>query len=523
MDTKLKSNKSFVRSCLIQNAMFLIIILAVYIAITTIANYQLDISFPTIFNLLEFEDVLETEEFSRIPLRLFRKCSIIIYDNNGKTLYSTDKEKEENLQISDFSYINAYENNEFFRVFDFINEKNSPEYYIMKIRVEDNGTENLEAFAVLNSNLEVMRGKLFGEKTKLSDYEFELIRGKYDELDIEKYVYTNMDNEERTVIFISPEFNIDNYDKVVNTTNKLWLVTIPIFIAIILLQITLYKKKLQKCTEPLNNIISFYENRENENIHKDDIPKEFIPLANNFKMLLKKIDRNKEDKNKMIANISHDLKTPLTAIQGYAQAFKDGIVPEDKKEQYIKAIYDKTVVATNLINRLFEFTKLEHPQYNLKLEETDIVKYTNSYLDKKISEIEFKGFEVIRELPNENFICNIDKELFGRLYDNIISNAINHNDVGTKILFKICNEKENIKIIIADNGVGIPDSIKENLFEPFVIGNEARTQGDGTGIGMTIVRTIVDLHNGKITLNESTIIDGYKTEFDIELRKINKA
>lgn len=518
----MKNNKSFVRSCLIQNTIFLVIILILYIAITTISNYQLDISFPTIYNLLEFEDVLETEEFSRIPLRLFKHCSIIIYDNNGKTLYSTDKEIEEGLEISDLAYINSYANNDFFRVFDFINEENSPEYYIMKININDDGTENLEAFAVLNNNLEVIMGDLFGEKTKLSDYEFGLIRGKYKESDIEKYNYTNIDDEERTVIFISPEFNIDNYDKVVSATNKLWLVTIPIIIAVILLQISLYKKKLQKCTEPLNNIISFYENRENEKTHEDDIPKEFVPFANNFKMLLKKIDRNKEDKNKMIANISHDLKTPLTAIQGYAQAFKDGIVPEDKKEQYINSIYDKTVVATDLINKLFEYTKLEHPKYNLKLEETDMVDFTNKYLDKKVSEIELKGYAIERDLSREECICNIDKELFVRLYDNLISNAINHNKPGTKILFRISNEKEKTKIIIADNGVGIPESIKETLFEPFVIADEARTQGDGTGLGMSIVRTIIELHNGKIMLNEDNIIKGYKTKFDIELRKINK-
>ena len=519
----MKNNKSFVRSCLIQNAIFLIIILVLYIAITTISNYQLYISFPTIYNLLEFEDVLETEEFSRIPLRLFRHCSIIIYDNNGKTLYSTDKEIEDNIEVSDFTYINSYANDDFFRVFDFINEENSPEYYIMKIKIDEDGKENLESFAVLNNNLEVIRGDLFGEKAKLSEYEFGLIRGKYEEYDIEKYSYTNIDEEERTVIFICPEFNIDNYDKVVSDSNKLWLVTIPIIIAVIFLQISLYKKKLKKCTEPLNNIISLYENRENEKIHEDDIPKEFVPFANNFKMLLKKIDRNKEDKNKMIANISHDLKTPLTAIQGYAQAFKDGIVPEDKKEQYINAIYDKTVTATNLINKLFEYTKLEHPKYNLKLEEIDIVDFTNRYLDKKNAEIELKGYIIEREFPNTECICSIDKELFLRLYDNLVSNAVKHNKPGTKILFKICNEKEKTKIVIADSGVGIPESIKETLFEPFVIADEARTQGDGTGLGMTIVRTIVELHNGKISINEDNIIKGYNTEFDIELRKINKS
>lgn len=157
----MKSNKSFIRSCLIINSIYFAIIFAIYLIITTISNYRLDMSFPTIYNLLEYEDVLESEEFSRIPLSRLKNCSFIIFDENRKVIYSTDKEIEEEIRESDFEYINAYANNKYYRVFDMLKEDGSNEYYIMKIRLnEENDGENLENFAVLDKNLKIIRGRI---------------------------------------------------------------------------------------------------------------------------------------------------------------------------------------------------------------------------------------------------------------------------------------------------------------------------------------------------------------------------
>ena len=105
-----------------------------------------------------------------------------------------------------------------------------------------------------------------------------------------------------------------------------------------------------------------------------------------------------------------------------------------------------------------------------------------------------------------------------RLYDNLISNSLKYNDKGTKILFKIEETMEETKIIIADNGKGIAEDIKDKVFESFVTGNEARTSGEGNGLGMSIVKNIVELHQGKIILNPQPEL-GYVTEFDIYFRK----
>lgn len=511
--------KSFIKNSIIFDIISVTIILVLFIGILTLVNYNLERSFIILDDMLKYEDKLQNDEYSKIPLKKFHNCSIIIYDSNKKILYSSNKKAGENISSSDINYINEYYVGEYFIVYDLIKKDNQKEYYIMKVKMDEQSeNEKIIDFAILNSNLEVINGNLFGEVKKISEFQFDLIKGTYKDYTIEKYQYKNSEGEQRTLVFIAPDFTVENYEKALKKANSLWILLLPLILIVLFVEILLYKRELKKCIEPLKSIITSYERKNPNAVNNDEMPIEFQPIANKFKLLLEKIDKNELEKNKMIANISHDLKTPLTAIEGYAQAFKDNIVPEDKKEKYLNAIYEKSILATYLINRLFEYTKLEHPEYKLNLVESDINSFSREYLAQKYPEIEMKGFILNAKIPENECICCLDRELFTRLYDNLVSNILKYNNQGTEILFEIIDQSDKVKIIISDNGIGIPKDVKENLFEPFVTGNKARTSGEGTGLGMAIVKKIVDLHNGNIKLDENTI-KGYTTQFNIELNK----
>lgn len=519
----MKNNKkSFITICVIQNIIFLIVILILCLLFYCIANYRLEKSFPTIDDLLEYEEQLQKDNYSNIPLIQFNNCAIIIYNENGLTLYSSNKKINEEINVNDIDFVNDYIHNEYFMVYNFMGNDKSKDYYIVKVKKDENDeTEQVMDFCILNENLEVIEGTLFGDKKQISEFEFNLINGSYQDYQIERYKYKNVNNEDRILLFIQPKLTNRNYRKAISDVNKIWFFAIPIILIIILIEAWFYKQKLKKCIEPLYNMLSCYEGTKNIVVNNDEILVEFQPVANKFKELLEKIEKNKVEKNKMFANISHDLKTPISAIRGYVQAFKDNIVPEDKKKQYINAIYDKIINLTNLIDRLFEYTKLEHPDYKLNLENIDINKFSKEYLANKYLEIEMKKFKLEAKIPGKECICNIDQELFTRLYDNLLYNTLKHNEKGTKILFQIIENKETVEIIIADNGSGIPEEIRAHLFEPFITGNTARTSGEGNGLGMAIAKHIVDLHHGKIKLNEISN-EEYITEFKIELKKYCK-
>lgn len=516
---KSSKRKSFIRNWIILNIISLVLVSTLAITISKIVNYKLERSFPILEDLLEYEDKLKKDEYSKIPLKKFNNCSIIIYDSDDRILYSSDKSVGEEIDLSDINFINEYYNLEHYIVYDFMKKD---EYYIMKVKVDEKTEEEeMIGFAVLNKELEVLRGKLFGEDSKISELQFDLMNGKYKNYQIEKYQYENDKGEHRILVFIRPEFTNENYNKALDEANTLWLLAIPFIGLIILIEVMVYKRKLKKYIEPLNLLINSYRAPKERRIDENEISTEFQSVADNFKMLLDKIDKNEIEKNKLIANISHDLKTPLTAIKGYTQAFKDNIVPENKKEEYLNAIYDKTVIATDLINRLFEYTKLEHPEYKLNLKEIDINEFSREYFAQKYHEIEMKGFILETKIPEKKCKCLIDRELFIRLYDNLISNILKYNEKGTKIVFRLIENTDIVKIVIADNGTGIPENLREKLFEPFTTGNEARTSGEGTGLGMAIVKEIIDLHDGKIYLVNDKA-KKYETEFNIELKKVNE-
>ena len=510
----MKKGKSFVRECVIQNMVSLIIILVIIVLIYSITNHTLEKSFPTIADLLDYEDKLENDEFEKIPLGRFKNSKILIYDENSKILYASDKSLENEIRDSDIGYINNYIQSEVYIVYNFIKKDKPGMYYVMKVRYED-GKEILIDYAKLNYDLEVMDGGLFGERKKITEFEFDLMNDIYKEnYGIEKYTYETLEGNKRTLVFINPIFSTENYNETLRNVSHVYIIAIPVIIFVMIIETLLYKKRLKKIIEPLDTLINYYENNNIVENIDEKIAVELRPTARRFKELLEKIQKTKLEKNKIIANISHDLKTPMTAIIGYAQAFKDEIVPDDKKEQYIDAIYDKATLSTDLVNRLVEYTKLEHPEYKIKLEKKDINKFSRQYMKNKTHEITSKGFILESKIPNEEYNSLIDIELFIRLYDNLISNALKYNNSGTKILFEIEKEENKIKITIADNGNGISKEIRENIFEPFITGNKARTSGEGTGLGMAIVKNIMKLHKGRIELKEKAR-EGYITEFNI--------
>jgi signal transduction histidine kinase len=158
---------------------------------------------------------------------------------------------------------------------------------------------------------------------------------------------------------------------------------------------------------------------------------------------------------------------------------------------------------------------MEHAEFKPKYEHADFTEFCREYLAIKYSEIELLGYKIEYKLEERKNILNFDKMLIIRLFDNIINNSIKYNKKGTRIYFNYKVTKENTIIDIADNGIGIKVDNPSKLFEPFIVGNESRTKGLGTGLGLYIAKQIVDLHNGEIL-----IIDKPKSpyKFHIQIR-----
>lgn len=239
--------------------------------------------------------------------------------------------------------------------------------------------------------------------------------------------------------------------------------------------------------------------------------------------------RRKEEKRRylMISNIVHDLKTPMTTVYGYAKALNDGIVPAEKKTEYHEAIMAKTNRMNEVVALLLDYVKLDSEGFTIKKTNVDLCELVRSCCAFSFTDIETAGDEIDVDIPERSIFVDADNLQFTRVINNLITNAIRHNPSGIKIKVAVRSESEmsaeDLRIFVADSGDEIPADIKEHIFEPFFTGDESRSTGGGTGLGLPLSSRICDMHGFKLKLVQNPEIlryhlgDEYKKVFVISI------
>lgn len=221
-----------------------------------------------------------------------------------------------------------------------------------------------------------------------------------------------------------------------------------------------------------------------------------------------------KQRNLMLSDIAHDLRTPITTIGGYAKALNDGMVTqEEKRKEYLEAIENKSQRMSDLITLLFDYVKLGSEGFELKLEQTDLCELFRENAALLYSDVEEKGMEFVIEIPEEPCMVEVDALQFSRVVINIINNAIRHNAPGTEIKLELRQEAGRTVVIISDNGELIEDYVAEHIFEPFAVGDQSRRTKGGNGLGLSIAKKIVQMHGWSLNLYQNQW--GYKKAFII--------
>jgi signal transduction histidine kinase len=212
-----------------------------------------------------------------------------------------------------------------------------------------------------------------------------------------------------------------------------------------------------------------------------------------------------ENRNSLIANISHDLKTPITAIQGYIEALLDGtVITSENRDKYLKTIHHNTVYVNNLIDDLFLFSKLDMQKLEFRFEETQI----RSFMDDLMEEYRFDlaerkiRFDYISRLEIDCRV-NLDSKRFHQAFNNIISNAVQHGaESDLSIQVELYHQDGFIRITISDNGPGIPEDKLPFIFDRFYrIDTERPKEFQSTGLGLAIAKELIEAHGGKISVS----------------------
>ena len=537
---KKANRRGSIFSLLINNyILFTVIIIISAILINNVSNYLIFGDYDATLGLTKkYQNYLKEEKFNKLNLKEItgEDGTIEILDENYNLIYSLGKDiNKEKYNEDEINAIPNYRKDDtYLNIYDYYSENGESykliiaESYYSEGVISNPLKSTSKWFKVLDKNLNViLESDNAPAKKNYTEKEIIYMRGYYNNgLFIEKYQYINNDGIKRTAIIKSRELYTNSFFKKMNILTKIDFLVFGIaYIILVVIFVFVLRSKFYEPLEKLNKAMELLTEGKRKKPVDYSGPREFVDICDRFNIMVSKLEDSENqrkklmnDKERMMADISHDLKTPITSIQGYAKALSDGIIADEDKDKYIKIIYEKSKKLTELINIFHEYSKLEHPDFNLIFEKVDLSEYLRAYIALKYEDIVESGFNIEVDIPEEEMEIKIDKVQLQRVFDNILGNSIKHNEKGTNIYVSLKEKNDIYEIIIADDGKGISKDIANNIFEAFTVGDESRNSKQGSGLGLAIAKTIVDLHGGTIEL-EPESLKKFSTQFKIILKK----
>lgn len=257
---------------------------------------------------------------------------------------------------------------------------------------------------------------------------------------------------------------------------------------------------------------------------KCDLKNEIGLLVASFNEMARKLGESErikseyeENRKALVINISHDLKTPITTLQGYVEAILDGEVPPENKEKYLQIIHRNIIYVNKLIDDLFLFSKLDLQKLDFHFADVPIRAFMSDLTEELGLELAERQVRLVYvDQMDEDLPVLLDRKRMHQAIRNIISNALKYGpEKGLVIRAGLSKQGEFACIETSDNGPGIPADKLPHIFERFYrIDNERTKDMSSTGLGLAIARELVEAHGGKITAASE---EGKGTTFTITL------
>lgn len=250
-----------------------------------------------------------------------------------------------------------------------------------------------------------------------------------------------------------------------------------------------------------------------ENTSTTTTYKELVPFVNMIRNQHENILASAKVRQDFTANVSHELKTPLTAISGYAELIENQMVDENKQRKFAGDIRKNADRLVNLINDIIRLSELDQSETRSDFSEQDLYEVAAERVELLEANAREKNIEL--SLTGHSVRLMSNRGMLIELMDNLVQNAIRYNVQNGKVLIQVSEENGQAVLVVKDTGIGIPKADQERVFERFYRVDKSRSrETGGTGLGLAIVKHIVELHDGKIELNSEV---GKGTEIKVFL------
>lgn len=333
----------------------------------------------------------------------------------------------------------------------------------------------------------------------------------------------------RGTAFIVTDMNM--LSKFARTFTKLFFFSLIVILILTNGLLTYYVSR--SIIRPLRSLRLAAEEIKEGNLNFEVIPEsrdEIGALSVSFEQMRRKLKESvelqlqyEENRKELISNISHDLKTPITAIKGYVEGIMDGVTnTPEKLDKYVRTIYTKAVQMDYLIDELFLFSKLDLKKHPFHFEEVELRSFLADCMEELRMDIEKKGvsFMIEEDGLQSAILVRADRDQLKRVLINIIENAVKYMDKEQgRIEMSLHDFDSHIGIQLLDNGQGIAEKALPHIFDRFYREDSSRNLNTGgSGLGLAIAKQIIEEHDGRIWA-QSTL--GVGTSIIFTLRKVN--
>ncbi len=232
-------------------------------------------------------------------------------------------------------------------------------------------------------------------------------------------------------------------------------------------------------------------------------PDEVRSLAQSFNVMARQVDASRQAQRDFVANVSHELKTPLTSIQGFSQALLDGTARDEAaRRRAAQIVSDETARLARLVDDLLDLARIEAGQIVMSEEPLDVGRLLRRCVEKFALRAEESGVELTLEMESieqEALSLRGDGDRLAQVFTNLIDNALKHTPHGGRVsvVARPVSAGQQLEISVADNGAGIPAEDLARIFERFYQVDKSRARG-GVGLGLAIAREIIQAHGGQI-------------------------
>lgn len=230
---------------------------------------------------------------------------------------------------------------------------------------------------------------------------------------------------------------------------------------------------------------------------------EIAELSGAFNTMADKLYMVESQRREFVANVSHELRSPITSIRGFIEGMEDGTIPLEEHPKYLAIVGDETRRLSKLIGDLLALSRLERDDAALNLTDFDICEMLRRAVIRRVNDLESKHMELECDFAAEPCMVHADADRIEQVVVNLLDNAIKFTPDGGTIRLSTAMSRELCTVTVADNGIGVSPEDRPRVFERFFTADRAHTAGKGTGLGLSICQRILEMHGQSIRLMDT--------------------